>query len=344
MILIIPICAYFAPSNKNPENDQITILTTTQMLEDTVKHLIGDVDLKELNKDDNHYQKIERFKCQTSLMGMGIDPHNYKTKLSDRNKIKTANLVIVNGLHLEAKMTESFELLNKDNVWKAGEKSLTEEDKLKIDDSKDCDPHIWFDIDLWIKVIEHLEIELSNRCINPKEKDSLSNNKSLFIGKLRELKKHIIEEMRELKIKKKKNKEKLIIVTAHDAFSYWEVFSKKNNCSFELESIQGISTQTEANSKKIIELARKLADNNVKSIFTENSMPKDSLKSLQEQVNSFRQNKNLNPIKIPTNSELYSDSLGSDQLSETLGSGEYKHSTYIGAFLNNMKVIKDNLS
>ncbi|MBY7577283.1 zinc ABC transporter substrate-binding protein, partial [Candidatus Phytoplasma sp. Tabriz.2] len=61
-------------------------------------------------EEQNEYQKIEGIQVD-SLMGVGIDPHNYKTKLSDRKKIKEADLVVINGLHLEAKMAEAFPLL-----------------------------------------------------------------------------------------------------------------------------------------------------------------------------------------------------------------------------------------
>ncbi|WP_341266810.1 metal ABC transporter solute-binding protein, Zn/Mn family [Candidatus Phytoplasma fraxini] len=347
IVLIFPVLAICQETKTNTSGESKQILTSTTMLNDMIKHLLGDVD----SEENDQYQKIENIKCKEPLMGVGIDPHNYKTKLSDRNKIKTADFCIVNGLHLEAKMVEAFEkLTKKDNFWRAGEDGLDPTDPRKEDeDSKESDPHIWFDIDLWQKIAERLKNRLKETIINnDDDKKKLDNNFKLFKESLQDLRKHIIQEMTELKQQKETQGVKLIIVTAHDAFSYWEAFSQKNNCEFELEPIQGISTQTEASIQAISELATKLSKNNVKAIFTESSMPKDSLESLRYTTNNLRrQQGNKDDIIIPSEKdpdiELYSDSLGTNDKIEELNGKKYKHSTYVGAFLNNIKVVKENL-
>ncbi|WP_323847595.1 MAG: zinc ABC transporter substrate-binding protein [Phytoplasma sp.] len=340
VILIFPVCAICQNSTKNTSDDKKKIITTTTMLYDAVQHLLGNVDAEE-SKD---YKKIANILCDKPLMGVGIDPHNYKTKLSDRMKIKTADLVIINGLHLEAKMIEAFELLKtNDQLWKAGEESLTEKDKIKEENSQDCDPHIWFDIDLWKKVVLKLKDKLKSIIVKQTDKAKLEENCKLFLGSLDKLTKCINKEMISLKEEIEKKNNKLIIVTTHDAFSYWQKFSKYKGIDFELKSIQGVSTQTEASMKDIINLAEELTSNNVKTIFTESSMPKDYLQSLKETTDKLRLKKGLKPIKIPSDVELYSDSLGSDDKQEEIEGSKYKHSTYVGAFLNNVKVIKGNL-
>jgi manganese/zinc/iron transport system substrate-binding protein len=339
-ISIIPISTFLFERDSKHDENKIVVIATTTILDDAIRHLIGEVDIEENDANDK-YQKIESIICKDPLMGVGIDPHNYKTKLSDRRKIQKADLVVVNGLHLEAKMVEAFKLLKKDTLFPIGD-NLEKEYILKEENSKDCDPHIWFDIELWKEVVKKLKNRLYK--IIPKEKDKkqLQHNYNLFIKSLEDLKRYIIERTKHLKKLKEQNNNKLILVTAHDAFSYWQKFSKKNNCEFELNSIQGISTQTEANMKEIIELAEKLANNDVKAIFKESSMPKDSLQSLKEEVDKSRKKRGLSPISIPENAELYSDSLGKDG-KEELNGHYYKHSTYVGAFLNNMRIIEKYL-
>ncbi|MGM1458840.1 MAG: metal ABC transporter solute-binding protein, Zn/Mn family, partial [Columbia Basin potato purple top phytoplasma] len=252
--------------------------------------------------------------------------------------------LIVNGLHLEAKMLDAFDQLlsqNTTKLWKAGEESLKTEDKLKEENSEDCDPHIWFNIDLWIKIVDKLKKQIE-KIIPEEDKSKLNKNLEIFKKELEETKNHIIKKMNKLKNAIENKQNKFIIVTVHDAFSYWQKFSESHCCSFELKSIQGISTQTEASTKKIIELAKELANNNVKAIFTESSMPKNSLQSLKEEVDNLKKQKGLDPIQI-TNVELYSDSLGANYKTEEFKGHKYKHSTYIGAFLNNLKVIEEHL-
>ncbi|CAM11815.1 ABC-type Zn/Mn transport system periplasmic component/surface adhesion [Candidatus Phytoplasma australiense] len=345
-ILVIPVSAFYSKPTKQDENTKKIVVTTT-MLQDLVKHLIGDVDKEETQKSET-YQKIEGITCET-LMGVGIDPHNYKIKLSDRLKLKNADLVVVSGLHLEAKMPEAFQRFTKqDRFWDAGNALIKDSELknlLKQTDSYEYDPHIWFEIDLWIETFKNLkQTLLDKKIVKEKDKKKLEANFGIYNKALEQLKEKIINEMIELKINLNN---KLIIVTAHDAFAYWESFcqKQKKNCDFDLESIQGISTQTEASNNKIVALAEKLVKNDVKAIFTESSMPKNSLQSLKEQVDSERRRKGLQgEIQIPENMELYSDSLGTDKQQEELENNKYKHSTYIGAFLNNIKVIKTYLS
>ncbi|WP_284928242.1 metal ABC transporter solute-binding protein, Zn/Mn family [Candidatus Phytoplasma sp. AldY-WA1] len=339
-ISIIPISTFLFERDYKHDEKKIVVIATTTILDDAIRHLIGTVDIEE-NDENDKYQKIESIICKDPLMGVGIDPHNYKTKLSDRRKIQKADLVVVNGLHLEAKMVEAFKLLKKDTLFPIGD-NLKKEDILKEENSKDCDPHIWFDIELWEEVVYELKNRLDKIIPEEKNKKKLQHNYNLFIKSLEDLKRYIIERTKHLKKLKEQNNNKLILVTAHDAFSYWQKFSKKNNCEFELNSIQGISTQTEANMKEIIELAEKLANNDVKAIFKESSMPKDSLQSLKEEVDKSRKKRGLSPISIPENAELYSDSLGKDG-KEELNGHYYKHSTYVGAFLNNMRIIEKYL-
>ncbi|RMI88663.1 metal ABC transporter substrate-binding protein [Candidatus Phytoplasma solani] len=344
LILSIPICALFYRQFKPKSNDTKRIVVTTTMLQDLVNHLIGDVNESEQLKN---YQKISNIEVKT-LMGIGIDPHNYKTKLSDRAKIQEADLVVVNGLNLEAKMPDAFaEFSQKDCLWNAGDKLKEDinfkEELLKKDYSEDYDPHIWFSPDLWIQTLQNLKDVLIAKNI-VKEKAKLETNFQIYNEVLTNLKTHIVKEMKDLKTNIEKQQNKFIIVTAHDAFSYWQQFCKKNHCSFDLEPIQGISTQTEASNNKIVTLAKKLAQHNVQAIFTENSMPKNSLKSLKEEVDKQRQKlKMTGTIKIPDNVELYSDSLGTNKHEEKFEDIFYKHSTYVGAFLNNIKIIKENL-
>ncbi|MCH7951083.1 MAG: zinc ABC transporter substrate-binding protein, partial [Candidatus Dadabacteria bacterium] len=50
------------------------------------------------------------------LMGPGVDPHLYKASARDVALLSKANLVLYNGLHLEGKMSEIFEQMNKRGI------------------------------------------------------------------------------------------------------------------------------------------------------------------------------------------------------------------------------------
>ena len=43
------------------------------------------------------------------LMGPGVDPHLYRARESDVHKLAAADLIVYNGLHLEGKMGQVLE-------------------------------------------------------------------------------------------------------------------------------------------------------------------------------------------------------------------------------------------
>ncbi|MDO8167997.1 metal ABC transporter solute-binding protein, Zn/Mn family [Candidatus Phytoplasma melaleucae] len=363
LILSIPFLSLTKTKNVKTVSKDLQIVTTTTMLKDLVKHLVGNV----AEEEQNEYQKIEGIQVD-SLMGVGIDPHNYKTKLSDRKKIKEADLVVINGLHLEAKMAEAFPLLTHNSFTvvqldethtkvinqKGDEKEHIQEKDIKRDeDTNGPDPHIWFDIDLWIKVLQQLKYKLETVLEKKiKEKDSRFNSED--IGKLKEncetyacklklLDKYVDQKIKVLKQQFSSQGRTFILVTAHDAFSY---LARKYN--FQLSPIQGISTQTEASITNIEELANELVINQVKAIFVESAFPEGTLDSLKESVKS----KGYNIKK--SDEELYADALGSENEEpiefegdqDTYGNSKptkYKHSTYIGALLHNINTIEKEL-
>src|SRR5690606_22409190 len=64
----------------------IRIVTTTGMIADLAREIGGD-----------------RVQAQ-ALMGPGVDPHLYKVSTDDVSKLRSADMILYNGLHLEGKM------------------------------------------------------------------------------------------------------------------------------------------------------------------------------------------------------------------------------------------------
>jgi manganese/zinc/iron transport system substrate-binding protein len=68
-----------------------------------------------------------------------------------------------------------------------------------------------------------------------------------------------------------------VLVTAHDAFSY---FGRRYG--LEIESIQGLSTEAEANLAGIEALVAKLVARRVPAVFAETSVPDRAVRALME--------------------------------------------------------------
>ena len=76
------------PAEEQTNDGKILIVTTTGMIADAVKNIVG--------------EEAE----VVALMGPGVDPHLYKATSGDLSRLTKANIIFYNGLHLEGKMGE----------------------------------------------------------------------------------------------------------------------------------------------------------------------------------------------------------------------------------------------
>lgn len=224
----------------------------------------------------------------TTLMDIGVNPHSYVPRPSATRAISQADLVITNGLDLEAKMGKVLQMLNEEKHLILGE--FVNEERLIKDDRGIVDPHFWFDIDSWIKAT----IGLKNKLIllDEKNKDSYIENADHYIAELESLNTYVKEKVAELEPPKR------VLITAHDGFSYFGAAY-----GFTVHSIQGISTESEASAKDIQDLANLIVKNKVKAIFLESSIPENTIRSVIDAVRIRNHN-------VVIGGTLYSDSLG----------------------------------
>lgn len=274
--------------------EKYDVMATSTMLTDLAKIIGGDK--AEVN----------------GLMAAGVDPHLYQPSAGDVSKLQKADMVVINGLHLEGQMGEVFSKLASVNklVAEVGE-SIPVEDRLPFDESI-YDPHIWFSVSNWKKAARNVTdtyIKLSE-----KDKEYFEHNYENYIKELDELDGYIREKVKSLPEKSR------VLITAHDAFNY---FGKEYG--FEVIGLQGISTESEAATSDVSELASYIVENKIKAIFVESSVPKKNIEALQEAVSA-------KGFTVEIGGELYSDSLG-----------EGDASTYIGMFKANVDTIVNAL-
>ncbi|GAA3777846.1 zinc ABC transporter substrate-binding protein [Corallibacter vietnamensis] len=250
------------------------------------------------------------------LMGSGVDPHLYKASEGDVTKLANADIIFYGGLHLEGKLVEVFEKMAHQNIKTVAlSDALDPKTLIRSEFFKgNYDPHVWFNIDYWKTITAYVVETLSEA--NPENKATFEANGKHYIMKLDALEteiKAIIETL---------PKEKRILVTAHDAFSY---FGKAYG--FNVVGLQGISTAAEAGVQDVQKLAAFIIENKVKAIFVESSVPKRTIEALQAAVNSKDHH-------VEIGGTLYSDALGNAGTEE---------GTYIGMFKYNVNTIVNAL-
>lgn len=255
---------------------KINIVATTTMLGDLAKNIGGeDVSV-------------------SILMKPGVDPHSYNPKPSDARALAKADLVMINGLHLEAKMGDVLLSIdaNKRFIASDGLEANNAVTILKNAEGQ-SDPHIWGDVNNWLIVATSFkEKMMAFDRLHASRYESRYND---YYHELLALEDYVVNRANEL------SNDKKVLITAHDAFAY---FGRAHG--FNVHSIQGISTQSEASVKDIQDLANLVVDLNVKAIFVETSVPENTIRSVVEAVQARGR-------KLNIGGHLYSDSLGDDK-------------------------------
>lgn len=298
LLLLCILISILSCKNNTPNNGKLNVVTTTTMITDLVTNIGGD----SINVQ--------------GLMGSGVDPHLYKASEGDVTKLANADIIFYGGLHLEGKLVDVFEKMQRQNIKTVALSDALDQKTLISSEyfAGNQDPHIWFNIGYWKTITNYVVKTLSEA--NPEHKDTFETNGKAYLEKLDALEveiKSIVETLPQ---------EKRILVTAHDAFSYFgEAFE------FNVVGLQGISTATEAGVKDVQKLANFIIENKVNAIFVESSVPKRTIEALQAAVNS-------KDHEVEIGGTLYSDALGNAGTVE---------GTYIGMFKYNVNTIVNAL-
>lgn len=296
LLVVGALFVFFGCSSKDvEENGKIQVVTTISQIGEPISVIGGDrVEVK-------------------SLMGPSVDPHLYQATQSDIQTLDRADVILYNGLNLEANMVEIFEQIGKTKPVLAIGETIDESDLLK-DETGAVDPHIWFDIDLWKQALDASVEEL--KTYSPDDAEYFEENKQKYFAELDKLKKEA-EKLAEIP------EQKRVLVTAHDAFGY---FGRMHQVK--VVGLQGLSTDSEIGVSDIHETIEIIKQYNVPAIFVESSVNDSSIKAVIEGASK-------EGINVRLGGELYSDAMGEPGTEE---------GTYIGMYRHNVNTIYEALN
>lgn len=299
LLYLLTFIFLFVACQKNAETDtqKLKIVTTTGMIADLIQNIVGE------------NAEVE------ALMGAGVDPHLYKATQSDLAKLRQADIIFYNGLHLEGKMAEVLEKFSKRKKIVALGERLPKNLIMQLDENTEVyDPHIWFDVSLWQQVLEIASEELIN--LDRENTQFYVANTQKYKKKLQVLHQELRENLASIPKKRR------VLITAHDAFGY---FGKAYN--IKVKALQGISTLSEFGLRDISDLVNFIVKQKIKAVFVESSIPK---KSLEAVVKGCLERKH----QVKIGGMLYSDAMG-----ET----DTPTGTYLGMVKANMETIVKSL-
>ena len=280
--------------NDAAASGKLKVTTTVNMVSDLVREIAGE-----------HVEVSE-------LMGPGVDPHLFKASAGDVDKLKNADVVFYVGLLLEGKIQGTLNKVESAYAVtsKIGTKRLDKPEEFE----GHFDPHIWFDVTLWVDTVDAV-VEGLSKADSAHAADYKKNGEATK-AKMNALHEWSLEKVKELP------KAKRILITSHDAYNYFG-----RAYGFKVVGLQGISTVSEASLADVAKMVDFIKENKVKAVFVESSVSSAAIKRISEDSGAV------------IGGELFSDAMGERGKIEH----GYDVGTYEGMIKHNLSTIVDAL-
>ncbi|MEL6550164.1 MAG: zinc ABC transporter substrate-binding protein [Pseudomonadota bacterium] len=250
-----------------------------------------------------------------AMMGPGVDPHAYRQTRTDITAMAQADLVLWNGLFLEAQMEDFLRELGETNAVVAVAETVPENLLLASEDYEGrFDPHLWMNPNLWARVVLNVRDALID--VHPEGAETFTANADAYLAELAELSRYTTEVLSSVP------PESRVVLSAHDAFNYFG-----NAYGFEVLGIQGISTESEAGLQRIGALVDLLVERDIRAVFVETSVSDRNIRALIEGAAARGH-------EVVIGGELFSDAMGAP--------GTYQ-GTYVGMIDSNATTIASAL-
>lgn len=258
-----------------PAGGRLRVLATTGIIADAAARVAGDR------------------AAVDALIGPGVDPHQYRAKAGDLQRFREADLILYNGLHLEGKIADVLEGLGPKAV--AVTRDLDPKADLRPAPEgfeSAHDPHVWFDVSLWSKVVATIRDALTKA--DPAGADGYAARAAEYQRELAALHDEVRSKSAAIPAGRR------VLITAHDAFYYFG-----RAYGFEVHGLQGVSTESAPGTHDVRGLATLIGTRKIPAIFGETSVPDRNLHAVVDAV----RNDHGHQVRFVAGA-LYSDALG----------------------------------
>ena len=219
----------------------------------------------------------------TGLLKPGIDPHDYEPSPADIDAIAHADLVLENGVGLEAWLGDTIDGSGFDGPVIDTSQSV----RLRMVEGAP-DPHIWQDPGNAERMAANIERGLA--AVEPQAAGAFRANLAAYTGQLQALDAEVQRQVDSLANRK--------VVTDHDAFGYY-----LDRYGLELVGsvIPSFDTSAELSGRDIRDLVAKIKATRVKAVFSETTLPPKAAETIAHEAG----------VKVVEGEDaLYGDSLG----------------------------------
>ena len=222
-------------------DDQIDVVVTTTILEDTVRQLGGD-----------------DFRVH-GLVNVGADPHVYQPTPNDAALVAQSDAVVMNGLTLEGWMENLVRNAGGERPVIVGGDAIDDEDLFRVEGA--VDPHVWFDVELWRQVTGEVAEGLMELSDDEDVAQRVADRHDEYDQVLQQLDGWVEEQLATIADNQR------VMITSHDAFNYFgEAYG------IDVEAVQGMSTEQEPSQRDVANIVDLVEERRAPAVFTETSV------------------------------------------------------------------------
>lgn len=282
-----------AVNGEPPKAGRLTVVCTTTMIADVARVIAGDA------------AEVK------GIMRAGEDPHVYDVRPRDVQMLAEADLILMNGLHLEATLAHVVENNAKGKVVKLAETPVIV--PLESEATRGApDPHCWFNVSYFRVYAERARDGLIDA--DPKNAEGYRQRADAYLKQLDELHEWVKKEIETVP------RERRVMVTSHDAFQYFG-----RTYFIDVFAVIGISTEQQPKPQDVQRLESLVRERGVKALFIETSVSK-TLNDLVEKI-----------------AKTTGAKLGGTLYSDSLGAPDTPTGTYLGMIRHNVRTVVDAL-
>jgi ABC-type Zn uptake system ZnuABC Zn-binding protein ZnuA len=193
----------------------------------------------------------------TQVLKPGVDPHDYEPSPADLQALSAADLVVENGVGLEAWLADTVSAAGYDGPVVDSSQGLT----IRTEDGE-ADPHVWHDPRNAQAMVRTITAALVAK--DPAGKAAYEANAAAYTAKLAALDRSTEAKIASIPPRLRK------LVTDHDAFGY---YCARYGLTFVGSVIPSFDTSAELSGRQLSELVAKIRATGVKAVFAAASLP-----------------------------------------------------------------------
>lgn len=239
-------------------DDRPVVVASTNILGDVVEELVGD-----------EAQVL-------TLMRPGADPHSFEISAQEAARVRTADLVVSNGLGLEEGLQQHLNAARADGVsaFVAGEQ-IEVLDYATGDAAGTPDPHFWTDPARMIDVVEALTPRLA--ALPGANAEAIEANAETYLADLAALDRDMVSAFTAIPADRR------ALVTNHHVFGY---LAERFGFRVVGAAIPGGTTLAAPSASDLAELVAAIDENGVPAVFAESSSPDRLMRALAEEADT----------------------------------------------------------